>query len=106
MREGTFPAVKLLVTYEVKNNSDPDYHKFMMGQYLPTLQSLGLQMSEAWYTAYGEAPSRMMGFVSPDRAAMSEMLGSDEWSELTKTLEGFVEEFDYKIIPYRQGFQI
>ncbi len=106
MREGKFPAVKLLVTYEVKNNSDPEYHKFMMGQYLPTLQSLGLQMSEAWYTAYGDAPSRMMGFVSPDQDVINEMLDSEVWYELTETLQGFVEEFEYKIIPYRQGFQL
>lgn len=104
--EGMVPAVKLLVTYEVKDNSGADYHKFIMGHYLPTLQSLGLQMSEAWYTAYGDAPNRMMGFVSPDKGAMNEMLVSDTWYELTETLSGFVDELDYKVIPYKQGFQI
>jgi hypothetical protein len=77
-----------------------------MGRYLPTLQSMGFQMSEAWHTAYGDAPNRWIGLVCNDEEAMDKLLSSDEWDSLNDQLEEFVSDLDYKFIPYRGGFQL
>jgi hypothetical protein len=97
---------KLLLTYEIKEELLQDYYQFTMGRYVPALQSMGLQMSEAWQTAYGDAPGRLIGFVCEDRATMTEVLKSDNWISLNDQLENFVTDFNYKVIPYRGGFQI
>ena len=99
-------GVKLLLTYEVKQEKLQEYYQFVMGSYLPALQSLGFQMSEAWHTAYGEAPSRLIGFVGSDESAMYTLIESEMWESLNDQLEDFVIDFDYKFIPYRGGFQI
>lgn len=97
---------KLLLSYEIKDDVTQEYYQFVMGRYIPVLQSMGLQMSEAWQTAYGEGPNRLIGFVCKDQATINEVLKSENWLSLNEQLENFVTDFDYKVIPYRGGFQI
>lgn len=104
--DDTTTAVKLLISYEVKADSSQAYYQFVMGQLVPTMQEHGLQMSEAWHTAYGDAPNRLIGFVSSDMLAMEEFLDSSIWTQLYDQLEEFVTDLSYKVIPYRLGFQL
>jgi len=96
---------KLLLSYEISTNSMQDYYQFLMGQYVPTMQGMGFQMSEAWHTAYGHIPNRLLGFVCRDRQTVDALLSSETWHDLNEQLEKFVAEFSYKVIPYRSGFQ-
>ncbi len=99
-------GTKLLLSYEVIQDRQQEYYQFIMGRYLPALQSMGFQMSEAWHTAYGDAPNRLVGLVCADEIAMQELVSSDLWGDLNDELEQFVTDFEYKFIPYRGGFQL
>jgi len=99
-------GVKLLLSYEVNPESLQDYYQFVMSSYIPTMQTLGLQMSEAWHTAYGQAPNRLIGFVTDSQEDMLALLDNEAWLKLNEQLEQYVSEFSYKVIPYRGGFQI
>lgn len=99
-------GLKLLVSYHVRPENQQEYHKFVMGRYLPTLQNLGFQMSEAWHTAYGNAPNRLIGLVCRDEDSMHMLLSSEEWESLNEQLEQYVTDLEYKFIPYRGGFQL
>lgn len=97
---------KLLLSYEIPPQSTQEYYQFVMGQYVPAMQSMGFQMSEAWHTAYGSAPNRLIGFVCRNRQTVDELLASETWQELNEQLEQFVTDLSYKVIPYRGGFQL
>lgn len=97
---------KLLLSYEVKPETLQEYYQFIMGRYIPLMQAMGLQMREAWHTAYGQAPNRLIGFVCEERQTMNELLDNDTWYALNEQLEQYVTDFSYKVIPYREGFQI
>lgn len=99
-------GMKLLLEYDVQQDTLQDYYQFVMGQYVPALQSMGLQMSEAWHTAYGEAPNRLIGFVCGDRQTMDRLLESNLWQELNIELAKYVSDFRFKVVPYRGGFQL
>jgi hypothetical protein len=99
-------GLKLLLEYDVRQETLQEYYQFVMGQYVPALQSMGLQMSEAWHTAYGEAPNRLLGFVCGDEQTMTRLLDSELWADLNNELEKYVSELHYKVIPYRGGFQL
>lgn len=96
---------KLLLSYEVKESAVEDYYRFMLGRYVPIIQAMGLEMSEAWHTAYGDYPNRLVGFVSRDQETLTKVLKSDTWSTLNQELQMYINDFDYKIIAYREGFQ-
>jgi hypothetical protein len=99
-------GLKLLLSYEVNPESLQDYYQFIMNNYVPAVQAMGLQMSEAWQTAYGDAPNRLIGFVTDSEENMMNLLDNEAWQRLNEQLEAYVSEFSYKVIPYRGGFQI
>jgi hypothetical protein len=99
-------GAKLLLSYNMNTEDLKAYYQFVLGQYIPAMQVLGLEMSEAWHTAYGDYPDRLVGFVAKDRKIMDQMLQSDAWKELNDKLLEHVSEFSYKVVRYELGFQI
>ena len=99
-------GLKLLLTYDLEAGTTQEYYQFVMGRYIPAMQSMGMQMSEAWHTAYGDAPGRLIGFVCEDEQTMDDVLHNETWQMLNVQLQEYVTDFSYKVIPYRGGFQI
>ncbi|MDX1416774.1 MAG: hypothetical protein R3293_21410 [Candidatus Promineifilaceae bacterium] len=99
-------GLKLLLSYHVSQERQQEYYQFVMGRYLPAMQSMGFQMSEAWHTAYGNAPNRLVGLVCEDEKVMNDLLESESWDSLIEQLEEIVSDLEYKFIPYRGGFQL
>lgn len=96
---------KLLLSYNIRPNEGTAYYEFVLGRYIPALQALGLEVSEAWHTAYGNYPNRLIGFVSHDAATMKDVLSNENWDALNEQLGEYVTDFSYKVIPYQLGFQ-
>ncbi len=99
-------GLKLLISYNVDLDDAQGYYEFVLGKYIPEMQGMGLEMSEAWHTAFGEYPNRLIGFVSQDGDILRDVLEGETWEELTEELSNHVTELDYKVIPYKLGFQI
>lgn len=99
-------GLKLLITYNIDLDDTQGYYEFVLGRYIPEMQGMGLAMSDAWHTAFGEYPNRLIGFISPDSDVLRDVLGGETWEELTDELSNYVTELDYKVIPYKLGFQI
>jgi hypothetical protein len=102
----TDSGMKILVSYSINEDNAQAYYEFALGRYIPAMQSLGFEVSEAWHTAYGDYPNRLVGFVCRDRVTMTDTLNSDIWEALNDQLLEYVSDFSYKIIPYKIGFQI
>jgi hypothetical protein len=96
---------KLLLTYNVNDESSEEYRQFVTGEFLPAVQRLGLAVTEVWYTAYGDYPERQTELVSRDEDTLLRVLKSDEWNELEGRLQEYVNDFGRKVIPYQPGFQ-
>ncbi len=97
--------VKMLITYDVVPELQQAYYEFVLGEMVPTAQSMGLVLSEAWHTAYGEYPIRLNGFVARSRQDLDRILASAEWRQLEDKLKRFVTGYQRKTVPYREGFQ-
>ena len=101
----TDSRVKMLITYDVVPELQQAYYEFVLGEMVPTAQSIGLVLSEAWHTAYGEYPIRLNGFVARSRQDLDRILASAEWQQLEEKLKRFVTGYQRKTVPYREGFQ-
>lgn len=99
-------GLKLLLSYEVRPEHIQTYRQFVLQQYIPEMQNMGFQISEAWHTAYGDAPNRLLGFVCRDRETLDDLLVNDTWLNLNEQLSEFVTDFSYKAVPYRNIFQL
>jgi hypothetical protein len=98
-------AVKLLMTWDIAPDRDQDYFEFVINEFVPGVQHLGLQPSEAWATVYGEYPQILVSILSDDIQTVQRALKSENWGKMQAKLMPLVENFSYKIVPARNGFQ-
>jgi len=97
--------VKMLISYDVVPELQQAYYEFVLGEMIPAAQSMGLVLSEAWHTAYGDYPIRLNGFVARDKATLDRILAGSDWRQLEDKLKRFVTSYQKKIVTFRDGFQ-
>lgn len=97
--------VKLLLTYDPIPERREAYFRYVLGEFVPTLENLGLKMAEVWHTAYGAYPLRLTGFVASDREALDAVLESETFERLETRLQDYVVNYQRRIVPVRRRFQ-
>ncbi len=98
-------ALKLLLSYNIRLDRAEAYYRFVMSEFLPRMQMLGLVMTDGWRTAYGDYPSRLIAFAAQDEGIMKEALRSDEWDSLETRLEEFIADYEMRIVHAKPHFQ-
>ena len=98
----TDPRFKLILTYDVQQDMQDTYLQFMLGELVPAVQSLGLQMTGAWHTAYGQYPIRLIEFIGEDQAAIEAVLETPLWNKMEARLLGFVANYSKKTLRVRE----
>ncbi len=96
---------KLLLTYNIRLETQEEYMRFMVNILVPTLQRVGLANTGVWHTMYGNYPMRLITFVAENEETMRTALESKVWIELEEKLKGFVEDYTRRVVPYDPGFQ-
>ncbi len=96
---------KLLLTYNIVVHRQEAYLRFIIDEFIPTLQTLGLTNTGVWHTAYGDYPIRLLVFVSETPEAMQRALESGTWNELEKKLQTFVADYDRRVVSNEPYFQ-
>ena len=99
-------AVKLLMTWDILPGREQEYFEFVVRDWLPGIQKLGLEPADAWFTMYGEQPQIMASAQIASIARLQTILDSQEWDGLVKQLLDYVEDFKYKVVSARAGFQM
>ena len=98
-------AVKVLMTWDIAGERDQEYFEFVIGEFIPGVQRLGLQPAEAWATVYGSYPQIQVGLLASDLAQARQILGSTDWIMLQDRLSNYIKNFSCKVVPARGGFQ-
>jgi hypothetical protein len=98
-------AVKVIMTWDIAAERDQEYFEFVVGEFIPGVQRLGMQPAEAWATIYGPYPQVQVGLLVGDAQQARRILKSSDWSLLQDRLFGYVKNFSYKVVPARNGFQ-
>ncbi len=97
--------IKMLIAYSLKPGREETYYRFMMAEFLPALQDMGLTMAEAWQTAWGNYPQRLLGLLGEDRATIEETLAGQRWRDMEGKLVRYVTDYQRRLVPARSGFQ-
>ena len=99
-------AIKLLMTWDIVPGREQEYFEFVVREFVPGMQRLGIQPTEAWYTTYGERPQIPTGGVAESLQAMQTALDAEEWRSLREKLLEYVSNFEFKVVEARGGFQM
>lgn len=98
-------AVKLIMTWDIAPDREQEYFEFVVRDFIPGVQRLGFELSDAWATVYGDQPQIMVGAVLPSFARAHQVMKSAEWRGLYNQLQDFVENYSHKLVPARGSFQ-
>ena len=97
--------LKLLLVYDIKPHREAEYYRYVLGEFLPTLQNMGLIMIEGWHTAYGDYPMRLIAFRAEDESIMQKVMRSEEWRSSRERLLKLVRDYEERIVTARTPFQ-
>lgn len=98
-------AVKIIMTWDIAPEHEQEYFEFVVREFIPGVQRLGFELSDAWATVYGTRPQILVGAVlgSFDRAR--QVLLSNDWISLNNQLLSYVQNYSEKVVLARGGFQ-
>lgn len=99
-------TVKLLLTWDIIPGREQEYFEFVVREFIPQLQHLGLQPNDAWFTMYGDQPQITAEVQAASLTSMQRVLKTAEWASLVNRLLDYVENYNSKIVRSRAGFQL
>lgn len=97
--------VKLIMTWNIMPEREQEYFEFVVREFIPGVQRLGFELSDAWATVYGAHPQIMVGAIIPSIAEADHLLESAEWTSLNNRLLDYVNDYSQKLVEARGGFQ-
>jgi len=99
-------TVKLIMTWDILPGKEQEYFEFVVREFVPGMQRIGIQPTEAWFTQYGDQPQILTGGVAETLMLMQKALSSDDWQQLHGQLGEYVTNFSMKVVKASGGFQI
>jgi hypothetical protein len=98
--------VKLLMTWDIIPEHEQEYFEFVIRDFIPGVQRLGCELSDAWATVYGDQPQILVGAVISSLNKARQLISSQAWIDLNLKLMEYVQNYEQKIIPAKTGFQL
>lgn len=98
--------VKLLMTWNIKSGYEDESLEFILRDLGPSLTTLGIRITDAWYTYYGDHPQILIGGVVEGLEHLQGILSSDEWRRLKEKLLTHVSDYSQKIVHASGSFQL
>ena len=93
------------MTWDISRENEQKYFEYIVREFIPGVQRLGFHPLDAWATLYGNYPQIQVGMIAVDPEDALRMLDSPEWAVLREKLFNYIDNFSYKIVPARTGFQ-
>jgi hypothetical protein len=97
---------KLLLSWDILPGREQEYFEFVVREFIPGIQSLGLEPSDAWLTIYGEQPQILTGVKVNNLNSLNVVLSSQEWDSMIAKLLDYVENLEVKTVKAKPGFQM
>jgi hypothetical protein len=94
------------MTWDITPGREQEYFEFVVREFIPQVQQLGMELKDAWLTMYGDQPQIMASAQMSDLTDMQGILDSKEWQGLVNRLLDYVENYQFKIVPAKTGFQM
>ena len=97
--------VKVLISYDMRQGREEECQRYVMQTLGPGLAQLGLRITDAWYTLWGNAPQILGGGLLESPEDATRILNSEEWESLLEGLLPLVENFRVRVVDANGRFQ-
>jgi len=97
--------VKVLLSYDMIEGREEECQRYVMQTLGPGMAQMGLRITDAWYTLWGNAPQIMGGGVLESAEEASRLIYSSEWVKLIDGLRPLVDNYRIRVIDASGRFQ-
>lgn len=97
---------KLLLRWDIRPEKESEYFEFLVHDFIPALNKLGVGDILVWYTAYGDCEQKLAEGTTDSVEKMRDILASEEWVMLADKLQNYVVNYSLKVVPATRGFQM
>ena len=101
----SFPT-KILMSWDVKPGAEAEYSEFVVNEFIPRLNRLGIHNLEFWFTGFGEYEQILVTGITDTRQQMGHIVSSEEWENLINRLSELVINYSRKLIRATGRFQL
>lgn len=99
-------SFKLLLSWDILPGREQEYFEFVVRDFIPGIQALGLEPSDAWLTIYGDHPQILTGVQINNLNSLNAVMASQEWDHMVTKLLDYVENLQIKTVKAKPGFQM
>ena len=85
--------VKLIMTWDITPEHEQEYFEFVIRDFIPGVQRLGCELSDAWATVYGDQPQILVGAVVSSLNRARQLISSQAWTDLNLKLLEYVQNY-------------
>ena len=97
---------KLIMKWNVSTGSESEYSEYIVNEFIPRIQRMGLRDLQFWYTSYGDCEQIQASGIAQTEEQMRKILMSEEWVQLEQRLDDMVTNLSSKVIKATGGFQL
>lgn len=100
------PSHRIMIMYDIHPERQEEYYQYVLGEFVPELQKLGLYMIYAWQV-YGEnQPERFVEFVCESPAILKNALTSPEFRQAEERLKEYTLNYRRKVVVFKNRPQV
>lgn len=98
-------AYRVLLTYNILPQAQEEYYRYVIGEFVPTLQQLGLVMLFAWQVHGDTYAERQIEFVCESLPTLRTALNSDRFQQAEENLKIYTSAYSRKVVRFKNRFQ-
>lgn len=96
---------RILMTYNIHPGRYEHYYRYMLGEFVPTLQKLELRMLFAWHVHGENYPQRQVEFICEGRDQLITALTDPTFQNAEERLQDYTTGYSRKIVRFENRFQ-
>jgi hypothetical protein len=97
---------KVLLTWNIRPQTKIEHFQ-KLREFASKLPLIGLELTDAWYTVYGNAPHILLGIVPQGSQSnhLQDTLASEEWEQMIAELRQYIASYHQRIVEDSGHFQ-
>ena len=90
--------LKVVISYDMEEGREQDCQEYLVNKLAPGLANMGFQVSDVWYTVWGQSPQITSGGEIENIDQARGIFLSDDWTLLAEGMQDLTNNFEIKLV--------
>lgn len=99
------PSHRVMLQFDIQPDNYEQYYRYMLREFVPAMQDLGLFMIFAWHVLGRDYPERQVDFVTESTPSLRRILASERFQQAEDELRTYTLNYRRKIVRFENRYQ-